>query len=59
MPRVCMWTENLEKEITCHVLILTPLSVLDNNATSTNTSCTCDQEFDFPKLPMLKKAFEN
>uniref|UniRef100_A0A2P2QXX1 Uncharacterized protein n=1 Tax=Rhizophora mucronata TaxID=61149 RepID=A0A2P2QXX1_RHIMU len=37
----------------CHVLIRAPLSVLDRNAPSTTTSRTCDDEFDFPRLPML------
>lgn len=55
---VCACEQSSEK-VTCHVLILTPLSVLDKNAVSTTTSCTWDQEFDFPKLPMLDEVFQN
>jgi hypothetical protein len=49
----------LVKKTTCHVLILTPFSVLERKAPSTITSCTCDHEFDFPRLPILKDVDQN
>jgi hypothetical protein len=56
---VCSAREREREKITCHVLILTPFAVLERKAPSTTTSCTCDQEFDFPRLPILKDVDQN